>query len=213
MKSKTREAARAYSRQASIHSISQANLPLAQISGTQKVGSVSVDQLGKGIDFPNVQSAIDDLTNLYQTPINGVVMYTDSAKTPAGISMIERLTVSGESTGTSVEVYGIKIAIGVGENQDLVTTKIIAELDKYKDKGIAFKSVTKTSGSNSKIDVQFLDTNPHDNFVFRGNGMTIVGTTETTAVPGYGTWSKIGEQDVKFGSEAATKLYYYKRIA
>lgn len=213
MKTKTREASKAYSREAGLHSISQANLPVAQISGTQKVGSATVDQLGLGVSFPNVQSAIDDLTNLYQIPINGIVIYADSAKKPEGVSMVEQLTVSGETTGTTIEVYGIKIKVGLKENQDAVTTKIITELNKYKDKKIAFKRVEKTAGSNFKIDVEFLDTNPHEPYEFRGNGITFLGSVTTPAVPGYGTWTKIGEQDVTFSGQAATKLYYHKRVA
>ena len=211
--SKTREGARAYSRRAGITELSQDNLPLAQIGGTMKIGSPTVDQLQLGIDFPNAQSAIEDLVHLYQTPINGVVIYTDSTKTPAGASMIERLVVSGESTSTVTYVYGIPVPVTVGENQDSVTAKILAVLNKYKTAGIAIRDVKLVSGSNSQLDVTFNDTNPHENYRYSNNGITIQGSTQSAAVPGYGTWSKIGEQDVSFTGVSTTKLYYYKRVA
>lgn len=211
--SKTREGAKVFSRRAGTEELSQDNFPLAQIGGTTKIGSPTVDQLQLGVEFPNVQSAIDDLVQLYQTPINGVVIYTDDIKTPAGINMTERLVISGEATSTVTYVYGIPVPILVGDNHESVTTKALAVLNKYKDAGIAIRQVGKVAGSNSQLDVTFNDTNPHENYRYSNNGITIQGTTQSVAVPGYGTWSKIGEQDVTFTGGSTTKLYYHKRVA
>lgn len=210
--SKSRESARSYSRQAGVTQLSQDNLPLAQIGGTTKVGSPTVDQLQLGVDYPNVQSAVDDLTQLYQTPIDGVVTFTERTRTPDGINMIERLVVTGEATSTITYVYGIPVPILVGDNQDSVTAKIITVLNKYKDAGIAFRKIEKPAGVNSQIDVTFTDTNPHENHRYSNNGITIQGSTIEHARPGYGTWSKVGEQKLTLNS-VETTFYYYKRVS
>ena len=212
LRSKTREGAKGYSRNAGILEITQANLPLAQIKGTTKIGSPTVDQLQLGVEFPNVQSAIDDIVQLYQTPVNGVVIYSDDTKTPEGASMVERLVFTGEAKASPVYVYGIPVAVSVGDNQDSVTTKALAVLNKYKDAGIAIRNVEKVAGVNSQLDVTFTDTHPHENYSYSGGGITITGTTTSDAVPGYGTWSKIGTQVLTF-TGADTTLHYYKRIA
>lgn len=212
LNSKTREGARGYSRQAGLLELSQANLPLAQIKGTTKFGSPTTDQLQLGVEFPNVQSAIDDIVQLYQTPINGVVIYSDDTRTPDGVNMIERLVFSGAATASPVYVYGIPVAVVVGDNQDSITTKALAVLNKYKDAGIAIKSVEKVSGVNSQLDVTFNDTHPHENYSYTGNGVSIQGSTTSVAVPGYGTWSKIGTQVLTF-TGADTTLHYFKRLS
>lgn len=214
LNSKTREGARGYSRQAGLLELNQDNLPLGQIGGTTKVGSPTTDQLQLGVEFPNVQSAIDDITTLYQVPINGVVMFADDAtRTPAGISMIERLEISGETKKAGVVyVYGIPVAVNKGDNQDLITTNAFTILNKYKDAGIAIRKVEKVAGSNKQLDVTFNDTHHHENYIYRDNGISIIGSTTSVAVPGYGTWSKIGTQTLNFAS-ADTTIHYYKRIS
>lgn len=50
------------------------------IGGKRTIGGANVDQLRKGVDYPNVQSAIDDLYSLsQQIPINGVIMMTEDS--------------------------------------------------------------------------------------------------------------------------------------
>lgn len=210
--SKTREGARGYSRQAGILELSQSNLPIAQIMGTTKVGSPTTDQLQLGVEFPNVQSAIDDIVTMYQVPINGVVAFTDDTKTPEGSNMIERLVFSGSATASPIYVYGIPVIVQKGDNNELVATKALATLNKYKDAGIAIKKAEKVSGTNNQLDVTFNDVHAHDNFTYRGNGISIVGSTTSEAIPGYGLWTKIGTQLLTFDSKNTT-LHYYKRIS
>lgn len=213
LNSKSREGARGYSRQAGLLELNQDNLPMAQIGGTTKVGSPTTDQLQLGVSFPNVQSAIDDLTTLYQVPINGVVMFADDTRTPEGINMIERLVFSGEAKSNSpVYVYGIPLAVTKGDNHELITTKAFTALNNYKAAGIAIKNVVKVSGSNSQLDVTFNDTHHHENYQFEDNGIKIVGSTTSVAVAGYGSWSKIGTQTINF-TGADTTIHYYKRIS
>ncbi|MGL4522758.1 MAG: hypothetical protein ACRCWQ_09435 [Bacilli bacterium] len=218
--SKTREGSRSFSPQAVTHELDQSNLPDAFVSGKQKIGSVTVDELGVGINYPSVQSAISDITNMFQTRIGQVLVFDDaSGIDPNGVSMTEQLTITcdspaGGANGKLVMVYGIPVAVDVGNNESAITTKIIAELQKYRDNNIAFKSIKATTGINNKIDVEFIDTVPHQNFMASTNGVNVIGTTQTSAVPGYGTWSKIAEQSIPGTTSGATvKLNYYRRNA
>lgn len=213
LKSKTREAARNYSRQAGLHELNQANFPLAQIKGTSKIGSPTVDQLQLGVEFPNVQSAIDDLVQLYQTPVNGVIMTDDASYNPSGTNMIERLTISGVAKTSIVYVYGIPVAVGIGDNDVAVTVSVLNVLNKYKNAGIAIKNAVAVAGVNNQIDVTFMDTNPHENYNYSDSGISIRGATSTTAVPGYGSWRIIGTTTIKDTDNNNTVLTYHKRTA
>ena len=220
MFSKTREGGRDYSRRAGFHELSLDNTPAGQIKGTTKIGAVSVDQLQLGVQFPNVQSAIDDIANLYQHPIGAVVASDDQNIDFSGVNMVERLTVSGTVTGgpagsdTFVEVYGIPVKVQVGQNDVAVTIEVLKVLNTYKTNGIAIKDVIATSGVNNAADVTFLDTKPHKNYLYNKNGISIIGQTSTAAIPGYGTWAKIGSADID-GVTGGTKvkLHYFKRVA
>ena len=211
--SKTREGAKSFSRQASAVEISQDNLPLAQIGGTQKVGSVTVDQLGMGVEFPTVQSAIDDIVNLYQTPINGVVTYASDTVTPQGVNMTERLLFSGVPLNGVIEVYGLQVPIKSTDSISVIVDNVYKLLTSYKDKGVAFKDIVKTVGVSNQLDVTFIDTNKHNNYVYQGSGLTVTGTTSTNAVAGYGTWTNIGTSNITDSTGASTTLHYYKRIS
>lgn len=214
LRSKTREGAFNYSRKASLIELNQANLPLGQIGGTTKVGSPTVDQLGLGFELASVQSAIDDVVNSYQVPVNGVVILNEPSQTPTGVHMIERLEINGVAQESIVYVYGIPVKVEIEESNVAITTKVIATLNSYKDKGIAIRDVQAVAGVNNQVDVTFTDTNPHDNYFYDENGVVIAGSTSTAAVPGYGTWAKIGESEITLtGSTAKTTLYYFKRTA
>lgn len=211
--SKTREGAKVFSRQSGTHELDQTNLPGAMLSSTSKMGTASVDQLQLGVDYPNTQSAIDDLVNAYQVPINCVVTFADSLTTPGGDSMEEELVFTGEATGTLIHVYGVPVQVDIGDNAVAVSTKALAVLNKYKDAKIAIKTAVAVPGFNDKLKVSFLDTNPHANYNYSSAGITIAGLTTTPAKPGYGSWTKIGTGIIKDGSGADVTLHYYKRTA
>jgi hypothetical protein len=219
--SKTREGSKVFSRQAGAIELDQDNLPIGTQTGTNKIGAVTVDQLELGVGFPNVQSAINDLANLYQIPIGAVYTVVEDTsiadQTPKGVSMTERLTVVGTATADSkvISVYGIPVILEVGDNRAQISTKIVQTLTPYKNKNIAFNSVSLVSGQDNQIEVVFIDTNTHNNFNAIYDGITITGETITTAKQGYGTWTYIGESPIAepFPIETAIKLKYYKRIA
>lgn len=220
MYSKTREGGRDYSRRAGLHELSLDNIPAGQILGIGQIGGATVDQLQQGIKFPNVQSAIDDLANMYQVPVGMVVSSDNASISLAGVNMVERLTITGVVTGgpqgsdTFIEVYGIPVKVQVGQNDVAVTVEVLKVLNTYKTNGIAIKDVKATSGVNTSIDVTFLDTKPHKNYLYNKNGISVIGETSTAAVPGYGSWAKVGTMQID-GVSAGSKLmlHYFKRIS
>lgn len=203
--SKTRAGSKNISRLAGSTEIDQTNL-------MNKFGGVSPDQLTHGVGFPNVQLALEDIVNSYQVRVGGIVMF-DNAQSidPNGVSMTERLTISGMSGDTIIEVYGIPVAVNVGDNETAMATKVIAALDKYVTAGIGFKSVALVNGTTNQIDVTFIDTNPHPNYFYQLNTVTISGSTTTPALPGYGSWVKIGQTTTTMSGLGTTTIDYWRR--
>lgn len=212
--SKTREGAKVFTRSAGASELSQDNFPVAQLAGTSKIGTPTVEQLQLGIDYPNVQSAIDDLVNIYQLPIDSIISTDSNVFTLEGVNMVEELTVTGQASSTLIEVYGVPVAVTIGDNEVAITNKILAKLNLYKDKNVAFKTVALKPGANNVLEVTFLDTNPHLNLNYTNIGLSIVGITTTPAKSGYGTWTKIGTSIID-GLLAGSKitLHYFKRTA
>lgn len=213
MNTKTREGGKCYSRDSAFIVLDQSTLPLAQVGSVNKVGAVNVDQLKVGATEPNVQSAISDLTNMYQVHVGGVVIHHVDNENPAGVSMSERLTFVGTAEFDFIECYGVGVKVTVGDNAGLVKDKVYNELSKLKDSNMVFSAVTKTAGSDSQLDITFIDTNPHDNYVIDKDGISIVGSTTTVAKPGYGTWIKIGTSTITPTQGQNPTLYYWKRTA
>lgn len=217
---KTREGAKLFSRKCGAIELDTANISKTTQSGMNPIGSPTVRQLELGVAFPNVQSAIEDLANNYQIPINGVMTIvgddTVADQTPKWVPMTEQLIITGNATELSkvIHVYGIPVILNVGDNKSAIAGKIVTTLTPYKLKNIAFESVSKASGYEDRIDVRFIDTNPHPNFNAEYDGITINGTTTTQAVSGYGTWTYLGQSPITTLAVAgAINLKYYKRIA
>lgn len=203
--SKTRAGSKTTSRLADSTEVKQTNFQ-------NKFGGVSPDQLVQGVGFSNLQSTLDDVVNCYQTRVGGIIML-DNAQSldPNGVSMTERLTITGLSNDTYIEVYGIPVAIDRYDNETATTNKIIAVLNKYVSNGIAFKAVQLVNGTTNQIDVTFIDTNPHENYFSELNGIMISGSTTTPALPGYGSWSIIGQSTVTMSGLGTTTIDYWRR--
>lgn len=212
MISKTREGAKVFSRQAKALELDQHDLYEGQIKGVAKIGSPTVDSLQLGVEFPNVQSAIEDIANSYQVPISGVSFFMND-QPPGGTQMVERITVIGTAAETFVEIYGIKVKVNIGDNQNNITTAIKAKLDEYKANKIAISDVTAVSGAGNQLDVKFIDTNNHVNYQYLRSDVKITGATSTRAVPGYGTWTKLGHTNITDTEGGTTQVFAYRRIS
>lgn len=209
---KARQSAKNWSRDSNRLEFDTSRLQQSAVSGIQPIGAPSIEQSSKGFFESSVQGAIEDIAQLYKHDINDIII-RDSELNPAGESMIERLNIDGTATDTPVYVYGFPIKLSPGDNRATITQLIFDRLQLEQAEGRYFKSVAKVSGVENELDIQFLDTRPHDNFNEVYDQVVISGSTQMEAVPGYGTWTRIGEQEIDNGSGQKTKMVYFKRIA
>lgn len=211
---KTHSSSQNWSREADQLDFNTTRLPQTTVSGRQSIGAPSVDQSIHGKYTSNVQSAIEDIAVLFPVKINQVIMMEDGT-IPDGNPMIERLTIEGTAGSEPVFVYGFPVKVEAGDNRATVTQRVFDELQTVMAQGNFFKSITKVSGAENQIDVEFPDTRVHDNFNFTSpfGSLTILGSTLQEAVAGYGTWTKVGTFEVTNpDTSVKTKINYFKRI-
>lgn len=209
---KARQSSKNWSRDSNHIEFDTSRLPKSTISGTQPIGAGSVEQSEKGNFGSSVQGAIEDIAQLFQHQINDIII-RDSEDNPAGESMIERLNINGSASTVPIFVYGFPVKLTPGDNRATITQKIYDRLQLEQAEGRYFKSVSKVSGVDNELDIQFLDTRNHDNFNAIYDQVSISGSTQMEAVPGYGTWTRVGEQTIDNGSGQTTKMVYFKRIS
>lgn len=212
MNTKARISAKNWSRDSNRLEFDTSRLQQSTVAGTQPLGAASIEQSQKGFFQSSVQGALEDIIHLYQHDINDIII-RDSEADPAGDGMIERLTITGTATDTPVFVYGFPVKLNPGDNQATITQRIYDRLQIEQGEGRYFKMVAKVSGVDNELDIKFLDTRPHDNFNEVYDQVVINGSTQQEAVPGYGTWTRIGEQEIDNGSGQKTKMVYFKRIS
>ncbi|QHJ79043.1 MAG: hypothetical protein [Caudoviricetes sp.] len=209
---KSRTAAYNWSREGDHLDFDNSRLAQSTVSGRQSIGAPSVDQSIKGNYRPSVQAALEDMAQMYQTRINEIILLEEGT-TPEGVSMIERLIIEGTAPALPLFVYGIPVKTSAGDNRATITQKIFDTLQTLQADNKFFKSVSKVSGVDNQIDVQFADTRPHTNFNMSLGEIVITGSTQTEAVPGYGSWTRIGSVDITNDQSQVTKAFYYKRTA
>lgn len=205
--SKTREGAKSFSREAMFQEYNQDHVPVGLIGGTNTVGSMTVDQSRKGVKYPTVQAAIDDITNSMVIPVDGILETTEDLN-PAGNSSIERLTITGTATDDHIFLYGYKIPVAVNDVNDQVTTKVINFINTNL---VANDEIVKsvTSITTNVFEVEFLDNRSHQPTNYNINGISINGEITVNARGGFGTWTKLGQYE-KF---TGVTVYAWKRTS
>lgn len=214
MISKTREKARVVSRDASFIEYNQGSKdPL--IGNSRAIGGVNIDQSRKGVDYPNVQSAIDDLYTISQLRVGDVLVSTNPTA-PEAVGQIETLTFTGAVKNSAnpefqkavVHVYGIPFVFNKDQTHLDVIGVVLDKFTEMMNNNEIFSNVKRKGDENNELEVQFIDCIEHPATDTNENGIKITGTIDSPARAGYGTWSNMGSEE-KFGST----LYYFKRIA
>lgn len=188
------------------------------IGGKRTIGGANVDQLRKGIDYPNVQSAIDDLYSLtQQIPINGVIMMTEDSP-PTAVQQVETITFDGtvqnpdpDQTKATVHVYGFPFVFDNTTNASTVCETVFNKFTEFVNDEKYFDLVTRKGLNGEILEVRFIDAVPHPVTNATENGISMVGVIDVQARSGYGTWSKLGEIDLAV--TPPVPIYYFKRIA
>lgn len=215
--SKTREGAKVPSREADFLQYEMGSkLPL--IGGKRTIGGANVDQLRKGVEYPNVQSAIDDLYSLSeQIPINGVVTMAED-NSPSAVQQVEIITFDGtvqnpdpDQTKATVHVYGFPFVFDNTTNASTVCETVYNKFTEFVNDEKYFDLVTRKGLNGEILEVRFIDAVPHPVTNTSENGISMVGTIDVQAKSGYGTWSKLGQADLPV--TPAVTVYYFKRIA
>lgn len=215
--SKTREGAKVPSREADFLQYEMGSkLPL--IGGKRTIGGANVDQLRKGVEYPNVQSAIDDLYSLsQQIPINGVIMMAED-NPPSAVQQVETITFDGtvqnpdpDQTKATIHVYGFPFVFDNTTNASNVCETVYNKFTEFVNDEKYFDLVTRKGLNGEILEVRFIDAVPHPVTNSSENGITMTGTIDVQAKSGYGTWSKLGE--VNLPVTPVVPIYYFQRIA
>ncbi|WVX87469.1 baseplate wedge subunit [Vibrio phage EniLVp02] len=202
--SKSQTASQNTNRNADFLQYSQDNLATSgrsSLVGTVTIGSPTVDQTRKGIQYPSVQAAVDQLAYAL-IPVGGFLI-TDSASSPGGVNFEEQLTVTGVADDLYVTVYGIPVAVEVADDATAIAGKIKTALDAT---GL-FLGVVQAGAT---LTVTHRDRQQHEPENTTHGTVTITGNIidqSNDSHVGYGDWSMV--HNATIGTES---VYYWKRI-
>lgn len=215
--SKTTTLSQNVSRDSSYHAFTQ-ELDSIIVGNSQPVGSVSIEQISKGVMYPNVQDAIGDAANIGILPLNSIVIMKDGVS-PAGIHQVDNYIFSGKVNDPNkglqeemqIVLYGIPVKVKNGDTAEQVALKAKLEFDVLVAKGIAFNFVN-MGATNNILEVGYLDFKKHTLPTYSVNGLSVAQTIVSPNKPGYGLWQRLGSVDVTFTGETnPTTLTYFQR--
>lgn len=223
MISKTREGARVVSREADYLEFRPSGGPI--VGEKQQIGSLTASQSSRGVMYPTVQSAIDDLSSFVFTNINGVVMNTDG-ESPQGVQQVSRITISGTveapdelpgvtpPTEVTIPILGFPFKYTVGDTAEQMATEVAKHIQTLVDDSVVFDFVQQSTETLNMIDIRFIDYQNHSFEDYTVNGITISVATISEPRAGYGTWIKLGQKAETFeNAPDPVTLHYFKRIA
>lgn len=220
IKSITRSKASVISRLADFLQFNTNPLDITAVSGNRPIGGVSATQTNKGVFFPTVQSAIDDLANRCDLPVNTVVQNTDGV-VPGFTNQSDQLKFSGVTTGPAgtphmIYVLGFPVLVNPTDTAILVASKAYSVLLDATVEGTAIQSVSIDTADLTVLNITYNDYQSHIFPDVTQHGITISQTTVVQPRAGYGNWEQMGTQDVTLagGSVNGTiTLYYFKRVS
>lgn len=188
------------------------------IGNNQPVGSVSIEQIAKGVEYPNVQDAIGDAATLGILPINAVVITTDEIS-PAGIHQVDNIVFSGKVNDPNkglqeemqIVIFGIPVTIKNGYTAEQVAMAAKIQFEIYMAAGKAFNFVN-MGATNNILEIGYLDFKKHVLEPYVVNGLSITQTIVNPNKPGYGLWQVMGNQKITFeGTSDPVTLTYFRR--
>lgn len=194
----------------------------AAVAGQRPIGGPSANQTQKGVYYPTVQSAIDDIAFRAELPVNAVVTTTEN-RAPGFIQQSDKLTFSGSiSSGGElgdtviIKVFGLPVEVIVGDSSVLVASKvndvfISAIADSYI---LAETSIDPLD--QSTLNIKYNDYQNHIFEPFKQAGCTISQTIVQEPRAGYGHWEYLGSttESMTGGTvNGTTTLYHYKRVS
>lgn len=191
----------------------------SDVMGKQSYGSLTISQLFKGVEYPNVQSAIEDVRNFSIRAINSIEINTDGVS-PEGVAQTDTWTFTGtvaRQDGSSddciISAYGFNVLVSVGDTAEEVTAKVKAVLENAVTNNFVINRVEAGTNGN-ELTVTYIDNQKHVLPSIALNGITIAQTILTPGKEGYGAWTRIGTKtETLVGLADPVLLHYFKRIA
>jgi hypothetical protein len=189
------------------------------VLGNQAYGSNTITQKSKGVQYSNVQSAINDIRNFAIRGLNAIEINTDGIS-PEGEGQQDEWIFTGTVTGEEadgteilISVYGFPVKVLIGDTDEEVAGKVKTVLEEAITNGEIINSVETSSTSGNILNVKYNDNQVHRLQEYAVAGITISTTELSPAKAGYGAWVRIGTQSVTFDGETEpTLLHYFKRI-
>lgn len=190
------------------------------VGNTQPYGSPTITTLAKGVQYSNVQDAIDDVVALYTASI-GAVHISEDGSNPAGSAQVDEFKFIGrvvdatKNTGDPLNFsfYGFKVSVLVGDTGEEVAAKVKLVLEEAAARNFVINNV----GFGATLDILQIKYNDNQQHILpkvSKDGISITQTTISPAKAGYGVWTRIGTQTLTLdGATAPVTLYYFKREA
>ncbi len=208
-----------YSRDASHHEFALKPGSIL-VGNNQPYGSLTINQTAVGVNYPNVQAAIDDMPALYTLPLNTIISNVDGIS-PAGTSQIDEFKFTGQIkdpsklTGDPIQFnfYGFPTTVLVGDTGEEVAGKVKLQLELAKSAGKVINNVI-FGATLDILQIKYNDFQTHVLDQTVQYSVKVVQTTISPAKSGYGVWSRVGTQTITLdGASAPTLFYYFKREA
>lgn len=226
IRTKTREGAKVTSREADFLEYRQhpASSDNPVVGNTNDLGGISTDQTSKGVWYPTVQAAIQDLDSLLQGNV-GDVKVNVTGDLPGGVQQLGSITFTGtiniiqESIETPVttkviEVLGFPITVEQGESGDQVAVKFVAAVEPYVLDSKVFAQCEQSSSDPTVVEFRHIDYRDHTYESSKKYGIEITPVMTSPAKAGIGTWVKLGQEAKTFeGATDSVTLHYFKRIS
>lgn len=189
------------------------------VMGKQPYGSLTITQLVNGIEYPNVQSAINDVRNFSIRPVNAIEINTDGIS-PEGISQTDMWSLSGTVTRADgltddciISLFGFDVGVSVGDTAEEVTAKAKLVLQNAVTNNFVL-NVVNDGPSGHELEVTYIDNQQHSLKSKTQFGITMTSTNLTPGKEGYGAWTRIGtKSETLDGSASPVLLHFFKRIA
>lgn len=188
------------------------------VANQRPLGGVSASQTMKGIFYPTIQGAIDDLAGRNDLPVNSVVINTDGLP-PGFNNQSDQLKFTGQVIGNPGEskmiyVLGFPVTVEVGDTDIAVASKAYAVLADALVNTIAISSVEIDSADATVLNITYNDYQNHIYTPEPQYGISITQTIVVEGKSGYGNWARMGivDQPLVGGEvDGSITLYYFRR--
>ncbi|AKU43828.1 baseplate wedge subunit [Citrobacter phage Merlin] len=189
------------------------------VMNKQPYGSITITQLAKGVEYSNIQSAIQDIRSFSIRPINSIEINTDGIS-PEGVSQTDQWTFTGtvarqdgETSDCIISVFGFNVLVSVGDTAEEVKAKAKLVLEDAVTNNFVVNTVADGTNGNELV-VTYIDNQSHNLKPLSSYGITVSSTTLTPGKEGYGVWNRIGTKtETLEGLTDPVLLHYFKRIA